>query len=77
MLYPNEMNSMISHADILGTAEVAEVLGVSKQRIHSLRKMADFPEPFLKLASTPLWDRGEIMKFLSHWQPWKVINVDG
>jgi predicted DNA-binding transcriptional regulator AlpA len=60
--------------DILGTAEVAEVLGVSKQRIHGLRKMAEFPEPFKMLASTPLWDRRDVMTFLSKWKPWKVID---
>lgn len=64
----------IKTADILGTSEVAEVLGVSKQRIHGLRKLAEFPEPFKMLASTPLWDRAEVMDFLSRWKPWKVIN---
>lgn len=64
----------IDHADILGTSEVAEVLGVSKQRIHALRKMAEFPEPFKVLASTPLWDKKEIVAFLTSWRPWKVID---
>lgn len=60
--------------NILGTSEVAEVLGVSRQRIHSLRKMAEFPEPFHHLASTPLWDREAVVAFLSKWRPWKVMN---
>lgn len=58
--------------DVLGTAEVAEVLGVTKQRIHALRKMVQFPDPIKVLASTPLWDRADITKFLSEWKPWKV-----
>lgn len=66
------MSNNIPVNDILGTAEVAEVLGVSKQRIHSLRKMLDFPEPFKQLASTPLWDRADINKFLAKWRPWKA-----
>lgn len=61
-------------ADILGTSEVAEVLGTSKQRIHDLRKMVEFPEPMKVLASTPLWDKNDILQFLSIWKPWKVLN---
>jgi predicted DNA-binding transcriptional regulator AlpA len=61
---------------ILGTAEVASVLGVSKQRIHSLRQMPEFPEPVKILASTPIWDKAEIMSFLAVWRPWKVLGDD-
>lgn len=70
------MSKCIPVEDILGTSEVAEVLGVSKQRIHSLRQTIDFPEPMLQLASTPLWDRQEVMAFLAKWKPWKVIQND-
>lgn len=66
------MTRVIPIDDILGTAEVAEVLGVSKQRIHALRKMAEFPEPVKVLASTPVWHRAEVVHFLSKWRPWKV-----
>lgn len=57
--------------DIIGTSEVASVLGVSKQRIHALRKDHRFPTPFKTLASTPLWDKREIDSFLKQWRPWK------
>lgn len=68
------MSKCINTENILGTSEVAEVLGVSKQRIHSLRQMVEFPEPFSQLASTPLWDREEVVEFLAKWRPWKVLN---
>lgn len=58
--------------DILGNAEVAEVLEVSKQRLQSLKQMIDFPDPVKVLASTPIWRRSDIIKFLSIWKPWKV-----
>lgn len=58
--------------NILGTSEVAQVLGVSKQRIHSLRKSPNFPQPIKMLASTPVWDKKEIVAFLKAWRPWKV-----
>ena len=58
--------------DIMGTSEVAEYLGVSKQRIHALRKDPRFPAPFKHLASTPLWDRWEVHFFLAQWRPHKA-----
>lgn len=64
----------IDSDDILGTSEVAEVLGVSKQRIHALRKMVQFPEPFKTLASTPLWNKKDVLVFLADWRPWKVLD---
>jgi predicted DNA-binding transcriptional regulator AlpA len=66
------MSQDINIDNILGTSEVAEVLDVSKQRISSLRQMVEFPEPIKQLASTPLWDRSDIIQFLSKWRPWKV-----
>jgi len=67
------MSDSIRISDILGTAEVAQVLSVSKQRIHSLRKMVNFPEPVAVLASTPLWNKSDIIEFLTQWRPWKVL----
>jgi predicted DNA-binding transcriptional regulator AlpA len=66
------MSQNLNVDDILGTAEVAEVLEVSKQRVQSLRQMREFPDPVKVLASTPIWDRADIIKFLSVWRPWKV-----
>lgn len=57
--------------EILGTSEVAKVLGVSKQRIHALRKNKKFPQPVVVLAATPIWDSREINAFLRDWRPWK------
>ena len=45
---------LIETSNLCGTAEAAEVLGVLKQRIHTLRKRADFPAPVVMLAATPL-----------------------
>ncbi len=75
----DDMNNedWVKRSDILGTSEVAEVLGVSKQRIASLRKDADFPEPFLRLASTPLWAREDVESFLAKWRPWVLLSREG
>ncbi len=39
-----------------GVTEVAEALGVSRQRLSKLRGRADFPDPIGVLAQGPIWD---------------------
>lgn len=39
-----------------GVTEVAELIGVSRQRFADLRARPDFPEPVAELASGPVWD---------------------
>jgi serine/threonine protein kinase len=39
-----------------GVTEVAELIGISRQRFADLRARADFPEPVAELASGPVWD---------------------
>lgn len=39
-----------------GVTEVAELLGVSRQRVAKLRERADFPGPLGELAQGPIWD---------------------
>lgn len=60
--------TMIDKANICGTAEVATVLGCPKQQIHALRKTANFPQPFVILAATPLWSLPEILAFKESWK---------
>ena len=54
--------------DILGTAEVTELLGVSRQRLHELRGAGRFPRPIKELASGPLWLRPTVESFLRTWE---------
>lgn len=60
---------LINTEDLCGTAEAAAVLGVVKQRIHTLRKRPDFPQPIVILAATPLWDRNALLSFKATWKP--------
>jgi serine/threonine protein kinase len=39
-----------------GVTEVAEILGVSRQRVARLRERPDFPDPVTVLAQGPIWD---------------------
>lgn len=53
---------------LCGTAEVAFVLGCSKQQIASLRKNPLFPKPIATLSATPLWDLDELLEFKKTWK---------
>ncbi len=52
---------------IIGTSEVAKILGCPKQQLYSLRKRKDFPNPITVLASTPIWDSNDIVAFKKTW----------
>lgn len=53
--------------EVLGTTEVAELLGVTRQRLHQLRSTGRFPAPMVDLAATPLWLKTTIDSFLETW----------
>jgi predicted DNA-binding transcriptional regulator AlpA len=50
----------------VGVAEVAEILGVSKQRVSQLVKTPRFPEPIMTLAATPVWLEEDIIEYAKH-----------
>jgi len=62
----------MSAPDLLGTAEVAAVLGVEKSRLSRWRKLGvvlpngrrvTFPQPVLEVSATPLWRGRDIREF--------------
>jgi len=53
----------IDTSDLAGVAEVAELLGVSRERVRQLRAEPDFPEPVAELQATPLWRRSEVARW--------------
>lgn len=54
---------------LVGVAEVADILGVSKQRASTLaREHGDFPAPAVKLASGPVWYEAGVRGFLERWE---------
>ncbi len=52
---------------LLGVAEAAEFLGVSKTRVGTLRKQERFPRPFQELASGPVWRLVDLKGFEMAW----------
>lgn len=45
---------------LMGLTEIAELLGVSRQRVHQLSKSPDFPEPTARLSAGLIWEREAI-----------------
>lgn len=42
---------------LVGVAEIARMLAVSRQRVSQLAETKDFPEPVVRLSAGPVWER--------------------
>jgi hypothetical protein len=58
----------VSLSELLGTAEVCEVLGITRQRLYQLRQSGRFPAPDRELTATPLWMRSTLKDFTVGWR---------
>ena len=52
--------------DLVGTAEIAALLGVTPQRVHQLSKKPDFPQPVAVLAAGMIWRREDVEEWARH-----------
>lgn len=52
---------------IVGTTEVTQLLGISRQRLHELRVSGRFPLPLAELAGGPIWLQSTVDAFLKAW----------
>jgi hypothetical protein len=53
--------------DLVGIAELAELVGVTRQRASALARRPGFPEPLAELASGPVWDLRMVERFVRGW----------
>jgi hypothetical protein len=56
-----------SFPELLGVAELAEELGVSRQRAWTVTGRPDFPEPVARLKATPVWTAASVRRFVESW----------
>lgn len=56
-----------SHLEFVGVSELADLLGVTRQRAHAIAGGATFPEPVARLAAGPVWARPSIAHFVEGW----------
>ncbi len=55
-------------ADLVGVAELSDLLQVSVQRASTLARSPGFPAPIAMLRSGPIWHRPTVARFLSSWK---------
>jgi hypothetical protein len=53
---------------LVGIAEIAELLGVSRQRASELQTRPGFPAAVAKLKSGPVWRKGDLSRFADTWE---------
>ncbi|HEV8681571.1 MAG TPA: hypothetical protein VGS09_02180 [Actinomycetota bacterium] len=52
---------------LVGVAEIAGILGVSKQRVSELWSDPRFPRPVAELAAGPVWRLSMLKRFIDEW----------
>ena len=50
--------------ELMGTAEIAELMGVSRQRVHQITQRPDFPEPVARLVAGHIWDAADVRRWI-------------
>lgn len=68
-----------TYPNVVGVSELAEMLGVSRQRASELARVESFPSPFVELASGPVWLEPNVRRFCETWvrKPGRPRKEDG
>jgi hypothetical protein len=53
--------------ELMSAAEIADLLDVTRQRVHQLRETAAFPAPLAELRGGAIWDARAVRKFELEW----------
>lgn len=56
-------------SDLLGLAEVAELLGTTRRNAIRWTQSEGFPEPIARLRATPVWERGDVEQWAKARKP--------
>lgn len=54
--------------ELMSAAEIADELGVRRQRVHQLRQNPAFPAPLAELRGGAVWDAAAVRKFDEEWE---------
>ena len=49
--------------ELMGVTEIADLLGVSRQRVDQLAATAAFPEPVAELAAGRVWKKADVVRW--------------
>ena len=58
------MADSVTMVDPVGTSETAEILGWKKQRVSLMVSRGKFPQPMIRLAAGPLWEKRQIEEYI-------------
>lgn len=56
-----------TYPELVGITEIAELLGISRQRASELARSSRFPAPHADLAAGPVWLKPNVMRFVEEW----------
>ena len=56
---------MIHDVDLVGAAEIAEMLDVTRQRVDQLARTDGFPAPVAELTAGRIWERADIFAWVA------------
>ncbi|CPX20493.1 Hypothetical protein ERS075604_04368 [Mycobacteroides abscessus] len=54
--------------ELMSAAEIADDLGVTRQRVHQLRELPAFPAPLAELRGGAVWDASAVRAFGRDWE---------
>lgn len=60
----------------MGAAEIAERLGVTRQRAYQITARRDFPEPIAHLAMGQVWETSDVEAWIRERRP-ELAEPDG
>ena len=49
--------------EFVGTAEIGDLFGVSRQRVYQLTSSPDFPEPVARLKAGAIWRTADVVRW--------------
>jgi hypothetical protein len=67
--FVNDVQTALMAVDLLGVAEIAQLFGVSRQRVNQLIGRPDFPVPVARLLSGPVFTKPAVEAFEKRWAP--------
>ncbi len=60
---------------LMGTREIAERLGLCRQRVQQLADRSDFPAPYQELRMGRVWWRSEVEAWIRGWRSGEISAV--
>ncbi len=60
--------------ELIGIAELANLVNVSRSRASAMAARRDFPAPYARLASGPVWIKANLSRWFEEWQRRPGVN---